>query len=89
MLQERLEERARTGSRHPGHLDDILLQEFSANSDADFGRTTDSGRRTMLVDTTHFGDIDYHNIFMEIENALKSSDEDRIQRNRGLYYKTN
>ncbi|MBD3290863.1 AAA family ATPase [candidate division KSB1 bacterium] len=76
VLQKRLEDRARSGSRHPGHLDGILLKEFADKSDADYQYSVKLNDRTIIVNTTQFEEIDYPGIFMEIENALKSGNED-------------
>lgn len=75
VLQKRLEDRASTGSRHPGHLDKILLREFTKKSTVSYHRAMKIIGRTMIVNTTRFEDIDYHYIFMEIENILQSETE--------------
>ncbi|MCW5851929.1 MAG: ATP-binding protein [Anaerolineae bacterium] len=70
MLVERLERRARSGERHPGHIEADLKLAL-ANVPARLG-PLDIGGHVFEVDTTDFARVDYSRLFGEVARLLRA-----------------
>ncbi len=59
VLLERFKERAKSGERHPGHMDRANLKDFEKALKEDTYEPLDIGGETLTVDTNDFDKIDY------------------------------
>lgn len=69
-LFKRFRERAKAGSRHPGHGDNAVLDELRANLAKEQSPIMDIGGPVVEVDTTDFAKIDYKEILLEIRAVM-------------------
>jgi predicted kinase len=69
-LFERFKRRADSGTRHPGHGDQAVLDELYGNLANDSSRVLDIGGCVIRVDTTDFEKIDYPKILEQVKSCL-------------------
>jgi len=69
-LFQRFKSRADSGTRHPGHGDQAVLEELYANLADKSTVVLDIGGVVIKVDTTHFAKIDYPEILRRIKPLL-------------------
>lgn len=69
-LFNRFRERAKSGTRHPGHGDDDVLNELCAYLAREQPLIMEIGGSVIEVDTTDFAKIDYQSILHKVKSAL-------------------
>lgn len=75
VLFERFKRRAEGSERHPGHCDHLNYAEFRATLLQGRLEPLDIGGRTIEIDTTDFGTIDYAAVYAEISQAFEEATE--------------
>jgi predicted kinase len=70
ILWQRFNERAAAGTRHPGHVDSILIEELKSLLLKGSMPSLNLDGKIIQVDTTEFDKVDYPSIFREIESSL-------------------
>jgi predicted kinase len=70
-LAKRYQRRAETNERHPGHLDQVLLDTFDMEKlELTFQQPLDIGGRVLSVDSTDFKEDDYQKLLHSIEQLI-------------------
>lgn len=69
VLVQRFERRARSGERHPGHLDTLHLEEHRRNIVEEDWRALEIDGRVIEVDTTDLGAVDVAGIAAAIQST--------------------
>lgn len=69
-LFQRFTSRANSGSRHPGHGDQDVLEELYANLADKTSQILEIGGSVIEVDTTDFAKVDYPEILKQVESSL-------------------
>ncbi len=70
VLWRRFQQRIDTQFRHPGHLDAVLGPELKAQLLAGNVPPLKIEGKIITVDTSDFGQLDYHQVFTTIQTAL-------------------
>lgn len=74
VLLERFKERAKSGDRHPGHMDHANFEDFKKSLKEDVYQPLDIGGKTLTVDTNNFDKIDYPALLNSIKSeAVKAA----------------
>ena len=73
VLLERFKRRARSGERHPGHLDALLIEEFAAGQQDTEYDFLPLGGTTITVDTTDFANVNYPALVAAVSAAANSA----------------
>jgi predicted kinase len=68
-LARRQRKRAKTGERHPGHLDQLRSDTFDAVQMERRYRPLDIGGPVLEADTTDFGENDFRRLLISIESV--------------------
>ncbi|MBN9391716.1 MAG: AAA family ATPase [Chloroflexi bacterium] len=68
VLLQRFIERAKSGERHPGHMDHANLEDFKKSLKEDTYQPLDIGGKTLTVDTNDFDKIDYPALLEDIKS---------------------
>jgi len=72
VLTQRYRSRSQAGTRHPGHVDDLMPDDELATVLArDYG-TMEIGGETLEIDTSDFGKVDCAALLAAIENRLEA-----------------
>lgn len=74
VIWERFKERAESGQRHPGHVDDQSYAEFATARWEARIPVLDIGDQVYDLDTTDFSIMDYNRLISAIESARRSTD---------------
>lgn len=69
-LFQRFKRRADSGTRHPGHGDQDVLDELYSNLSHNSSQVLDIGGGVIKVDTTDFAKIDYQEILKQVKYFL-------------------
>jgi predicted kinase len=69
-LFQRFKARADSGTRHPGHGDQAVLDELYANLADNSSQVLEIGDCIVEVDTTDFAKIDYQKILKQVKSLL-------------------
>jgi predicted kinase len=69
-LFQRFKSRANSGSRHPGHGDQAVLDELYANLAANSSQILEIGGSVIEVDTTDFTRVNYQEILRPVKALL-------------------
>jgi predicted kinase len=69
-LFQRFKARAHSGSRHPGHGDQDVLEEFNANLADNSSQILEIGGSVIEVDTTDFAKVNYQEILKQVKSLL-------------------
>ena len=69
-LFQRFKSRADSGSRHPGHGDQAVLEELYANLADNSSAVFEIGGLIIEVDTTDFAKVDYQEILKQVKSSL-------------------
>ena len=69
-LFQRFRSRADSGSRHPGHGDEDVLDQLYANLDSKSSQILEIGGSVIEVDTTDFAKVDYQEILKQVKSFL-------------------
>jgi predicted kinase len=69
-LFQRFKSRADSGTRHPGHGDQDVLEELYANLADTSSQILDIGGAVIEVDTTDFAKVDYQSILEQVKKSL-------------------
>ncbi len=69
-LFQRFKARADSGTRHPGHGDQAVLDELYTNLANDSSQVLEIGGCVIEVDTTDFAKIDYQKILKQVASLL-------------------
>lgn len=67
----RFENRAKSGERHPGHVDHLIYDEMESNFKQGGYEVFDICDRTLKVDTTDFDRVNYEAIFKVVQDCLR------------------
>ena len=70
VLMRRFKERAQSGHRHPGHVEDTQQEEQNAVLLEGRIAPLDIGGKVIEVDSTDFSKIDYDNLFRAVRDCL-------------------
>ena len=70
ILFQRYQERAKSGERHPGHVDHLNYAEYQENLNHNNYDVLAVGKIFIEVDTTDFNSIDYNKISTTIKNMF-------------------
>jgi predicted kinase len=73
VLGQRYQRRATSGERHPGHVDQVLVEELDPVAIQRRHSALEIGGRVLPVDTTDFKVLDYGSLVQAV--ALAASDE--------------
>ena len=71
-LFQRFKNRAETGTRHPGHGDQDVLEELYRYLSDTSSHILDIGGSVIEVDTTDFAKVDYQEILKQVKAFLKT-----------------
>jgi hypothetical protein len=69
-LFQRFKSRAETGTRHPGHGDQAVMEELYANLANTSSQVLDIGGTVIEVDTTDFSKVDYQGILNRVKESI-------------------
>ena len=69
-LFQRFRSRADSGSRHPGHGDEDVLDQLYANLDCKFSQVLEIGGSVIEVDTTDFAKVNYQELLGRVKLLL-------------------
>ena len=70
ILYERFKARAESGSRHPGHGDETVLNGFWEYLTSGYSPFLDIGGSVIEVETTDFAKVDYQEILEQVKSLL-------------------
>ena len=69
-LFQRFKARADSGSRHPGHRDQDVLEELYVNLADNSSQILEIGGSVIEIDTTDFAKVDYQKILEQVKTSL-------------------
>jgi len=69
-LFQRFKSRADSGSRHPGHRDQDVIEDLYANLADNSSQILEIGGSVIEVDTTDFAKVDYQEILKQVKSML-------------------
>jgi predicted kinase len=69
--------KARTGTRHPGHVDQEYLEEFPSILARSLQETLDLGCPAAVVDTTDFQKVDYPTLLKAVRDVQSAAQAQR------------
>lgn len=70
-LFDRFKKRSKSGFRHPGHCDTINYSEFKDILLKGKSKPMDIGGKIVVFDSTNLNNLDYENVFNEIQQFTK------------------
>lgn len=73
VLLQRYKDRASSGQRHPGHMDQANLEDLKKSLQVDTYEPLDIGGETLTVDTNDFDKIDYPALLETIKTEVKEA----------------
>ena len=73
ILAERYRERSESGTRHPGHLDTLVAQNFERDMSRGRYKPLKIEGDPIYLDTTDFSKIDYDGLYLRIQGLINSS----------------